>query len=293
MCCRGKLPQDFELWERVRSMPMIRVNGTTIYYEDSGGGGAPIVFSHGLLWNTTLFAPQIATLKNHYRCIVYDHRGQGRSADGFGRAIDMETVTEDAAALIEALGIGPVHFCGLSMGGIVGMRLAIGRPDLIRSLILLDTTADPEPSKLKYKMLNLVARYFSLKLAAAAVMPVLFGKSTLQDPARAEERLQWQQQIAANRSSIWRAVSGVLERQSIYEQLVKIAAPTLVVVGDEDVATPPVMAGRIERAINCAKLIVIPRAGHGSTLEQPAIVTAVIGEFLEQQAPAQSQTVAA
>ena len=137
---------------------MIRANGTALYYEDTGGSGAPVVFSHGLLWNSTLFAPQIAVLKNRYRCVAYDHRGQGRSADDIGRAISMETVTEDAVALIEKLGLGPVHFCGLSLGGIVGMRLAVGRPDLIRSLVLLDTTADEEPYKPKYKAMTAVAR---------------------------------------------------------------------------------------------------------------------------------------
>jgi len=66
-------------------MPMIGVNGTALYYEDTGGSGAPIVFSHGVLWNNTLFAPQIAALKDRYRCIAYDHRGQGRSADDAAR----------------------------------------------------------------------------------------------------------------------------------------------------------------------------------------------------------------
>ena len=97
-------------------MPMIRANGTALYYEDTGGSGAPVIFSHGLLWNTTLFAAQIAALKNRYRCIAYDHRGQGRSTDDDSRTIDMKTVTDDAAALIEALGVGPVHFCGTQHG---------------------------------------------------------------------------------------------------------------------------------------------------------------------------------
>jgi 3-oxoadipate enol-lactonase len=272
---------------------MIRANGTALYYEDTGGAGSPIVFSHGLLWNTTLFAPQIAVLKDRYRCIAYDHRGQGRSADDAGHAIAMETVTDDAAALIEALGLGPVHFCGLSMGGIVGMRLAIGRPDLIRSLVLLDTTADPEPYKLKYKMLNVIARFFGLGPVCNAIMPALFGKTSLKDPARADERLEWKQQLAANRKSIWRAASGVLERKSIYGELHKIAVPTLVAVGDEDVGTPPALAERIAGAIAGAKLIVIPGAGHGSTLEQPTIVTATIGAFLDAQKRAPSRSAAA
>jgi pimeloyl-ACP methyl ester carboxylesterase len=265
-------------------MPMVRANGTALYYEDSGGNGAPVVFSHGMLWDRTLFAPQIAVLKSRYRCIAYDHRGQGRSADDTVNAISMETVTEDAAALIEKLGVGPVHFCGLSLGGIVGMRLAISRPDLIRSLVLLDTTADPEPYRLKYMVLCFIVRYFGLRFVHKAVMQALYGKTALNDPARAEERQAWEQQLSANRSSIWRAANGVVARKSIQGELGKIAVPTLVAVGDEDVGTPIPMAERIAGAIAGAKLMVIPGAGHGSTLEQPALVTAAISAFLDAQA---------
>jgi 3-oxoadipate enol-lactonase len=271
-------------------MPMIRANGTALYYEDTGGTGAPIVFSHGLLWNTTLFRAQIAALKSRYRCIAYDHRGQGRSADDVGRTIDMKTVTDDAAALIEALRLGPVHFCGLSMGGIVAMRLAISRPDLIRSLVLLDTTADPEPYKLKFKIFNLLARLFGLKAVCKAIMPALYGKTALKDPARADERLEWEQQLASNRRSIWRAANGVIERESIYQELPKITVPTLVAVGDEDLGTPPAMAERIVGAIAGANLMIIPGAGHGSTLEQPALVTAAIDSFLDAQGRAGART---
>ena len=108
-------------------------------------------------------------------------------------------------------------------------------------------------------------------------------------PTRADERAQWTQQLIMNRSSIWRAANGVLERESIYGELGKIVAPTLVMVGDEDVSTLKALADRIVGAIPRAKLMVIPGAGHGSTLEQPAIVTAAIGAFLD----AQSERVAA
>jgi len=264
-------------------MAMINVNGTSLYYEDTGGDGSPIVFSHGLLWNTGLFEPQVAVLKDRYRCIAYDHRGQGKSADGTGRAIDMDTVTDDAAALIKALGLGAVHFCGLSMGGIVGMRLAISRPDLIRSLVLLDTTADPEPSKLKYRVLNVMVRLFGMGAVVKAIMPALYGKTTLADPERASERLTWQTQLAANRRSIWRAVNGILERKSLFEHLGKIAVPTLVVVGEEDAGTSPEQNARIADAIDGARLVVIPQSGHASTVEQPAAVTATIAKFLDEQ----------
>jgi 3-oxoadipate enol-lactonase len=236
------------------------------------------------LWNTALFAPQVGALKSRFRCIAYDHRGQGKSADGIGRAINVDTLVADAAAMIETLRIGPVHFCGLSMGGFVGLRLAICRPDLVRSLILLDTSADPEPviAKLKYRMLNVIARCFGLRTVAKSVMPVLFGKTALTDPARVHERLAWQRQLIGNRPSIWRAINGVLAREGVYDELGKITAPTLVLVGDEDVATGRANAERIAEAIRDARLVRIRHAGHSSTVEQPAAVTAAISAFLDE-----------
>ncbi|HEY8709228.1 MAG TPA: alpha/beta hydrolase, partial [Burkholderiaceae bacterium] len=86
-------------------MATITVNGVELFYEDTGGTEEPILFSHGLLWNTSLFAPQVAALKDRYRCIAYDHRGQGRSADADGSEIGMDLLTQDAVALIGALNL--------------------------------------------------------------------------------------------------------------------------------------------------------------------------------------------
>jgi len=264
-------------------MPTIRVNDSELYYEDTGGSGTPIVFCHGLLWNVALFAPQIAALKGRYRCVAYDHRGQGRSADGTGRAIDMGTLTADATALIEALGLGRVHFCGLSMGGFIAMRLGINRPDLVRSLLLLETSADAEPpgNRPKYRALNLIARLFGFGLVADSLMKILYGQTVLKDPTRAADRAAWRRQLMSNRRSIWRAVNGVIERPGIYGELGKIGAPTLVMVGEEDVATVPAKAQRIADAIKGAKLVRIPQAGHSATVEQPAAVNAAIIAFLD------------
>src|SRR5574337_1281451 len=106
-------------------MPEIELaDGARLYYEDTGPGstGQTIAFSHGLLWNTTMFAPQIAALRGRYRCISWDHRGQGKSAADHRNCIGMELVWADAVALIEKLGTKRVHFVGLSMGGFVGLR---------------------------------------------------------------------------------------------------------------------------------------------------------------------------
>jgi pimeloyl-ACP methyl ester carboxylesterase len=262
---------------------MLRVNGTELYYEDTGGRGPATLFSHGLFWDSSLFAPQIAALKSRYRCVAYDHRGQGQSADSDLRAIDMDTLFADAVALIVALDLEPVHVCGLSMGGFVAMRLGARRPDLVRSLLLLDTSADPEPPEnaLKSRLWNWFACWFGVGLLMDATMPTMFGKSTLSDPARVAERDAWRRRLRSNRQSLWRAVNGVIQRPSVYHELSRIIAPTLVMVGEEDTVTVPAKAERIAAAIAGAKQVRIPRAGHIVTLEQPQAVTQAIGGFLD------------
>ena len=263
-------------------MPRITVNGVDLFYEDTGGPGEPIVFSHGLLWNTALFAPQVAALKGRYRCVAYDHRGQGRSADAQGSEIGMDLLTDDVAALIAALKLEKVHFCGLSMGGFVGMRLAARSPHLVRSLILCETSADAEPAENvpKYRKLNFVARWLGLRFVSAKVLPILFGQTSLTDPSRAAEKAVWRKQLEGNRRSIWRAVNGVINRSAVIDELPRITAPTLVIVGDEDVATVPAKAERIAKAIPNARLVLIAKAGHSSTVEQPQVVNAAMLDFL-------------
>jgi pimeloyl-ACP methyl ester carboxylesterase len=214
-------------------MPDIHVNGATIHYEEHGAGPETIVFAHGLLWSGRMFDYQVNALKDQYRCITFDFRGQGRSevtASGY----DMDTLTEDAAALIEALRAAPCHFVGLSMGGFVGMRLAIRRPELIRSLILLETSADPEPRENvgRYRLLNFIARWLGLQLVADQVMPIMFGKKFLSDPNRAQERAMWRERMIGNhRIGISRAVQGVIDREGVYDQIDRITAPTVIIVG--------------------------------------------------------------
>lgn len=263
-------------------MATIEIGGAALHYEDSGGDEPVLLFSHGLLWSTALYRHQVAHFRGRFRCVAYDHRGQGRSAVPAMRSIDMETLYRDAVALIEKLGLAPVHFVGLSMGGFVGQRLAARRPDLVRSLILLETSADPEPpgAARRYKMMATVVRVLGVRPVAGRVMPIMFGRTFLADPARAAEREEWRRQLLANRRDIWRAVNGVCERAGVHHELARVRAPTLVVVGDEDVATPLSRAERIHGAIAGSQLVRIPGAGHTSTVEQPAAVNAALERFL-------------
>ncbi|MBZ0217928.1 MAG: alpha/beta hydrolase [Fimbriimonadaceae bacterium] len=264
-------------------MAHLDVNGVRLHYVDEGAGLETIVFSHGLLFNWSMFANQIAELKSRYRCIAYDHRGQGNSeitAAGY----DLDTLTDDAAALIEALKVQPCHFVGLSMGGMVAMRLAIGRPELLRSIILIDTSADGESAEnaSRYKMLNFIARWFGLRMVAGKVMPILFGHSFLKDPLRRKEKKKWRAQILANhRIGITRAIDGIIHRAGILQKLDQIKIPALVIYGEEDIATPPIKSQRIHAAIAGSKLVHIEHAGHSSAIERPRAVTTEISAFLK------------
>ncbi len=264
-------------------MATLDVNGTTLYYEDTGPGstGETIAFSHGLLWGTELFAPQIAALRGRYRCIAWDHRGQGRSAADHRNTIDMELVWKDAVLLLETLGAGRVHFCGLSMGGFVAMRMAARRPDLIRSLMLIETSPDPEPIENvgQYRLLTRVVRMLGPRVVRSRVLPIMLGKTILTERARHTDVARFGD-IMTRRRDVWRAVNGVIDRSGIHDELSRIAAPTLILVGDEDVATPRAKAERIAGAIPHATLVGIPRAGHSSTVEEPAAVTAALEAFL-------------
>ncbi|MFW9996868.1 MAG: alpha/beta fold hydrolase [Candidatus Odinarchaeota archaeon] len=263
-------------------MPRMMINGADLYYEDTGSGNETVVFSHGLLWSCRMFDKQVEFLKDRYRVVTYDHRGQGQTAvteSGY----DMDTLMQDAAELIERLGIAPVHMAGLSMGGFVAMRLAARRPELVKSLILIETSADPEPAENvpKYKRLNTVARWLGLRPVTGPVMKIMFGQTFLNDPTREEDRQYWKKQLLSNsRKGITRAVLGVTDRKGIYEELGNIKCPTLIIVGDEDVATVSTKSERIRDAIKGSQLVVIPRAGHTSTVEEPEAVTKAINEFL-------------
>ena len=263
-------------------MPSLTVNGAQIYYEEHGSGPETIVFSHGLLMSGDMFARQVESLARRYRCICYDHRGQARS-EVTKSGYDMDTLTADAASLIRELGAAPCHFVGLSMGGFVGLRLAIDYPDLLKSLILMDTSADPEPEDNKgpYRKLAFIGRWFGFRPVIKPLMGIMFGRTFLADPAKAAERERWKNHLLQlKRTGTSRAAHAVIDRQGVYDRLGRIQTPTLVLVGDEDVATVPAKAERLHQAISGSRLAVIPGAGHSSSIEQPGLVTRAIEDFL-------------
>jgi len=266
-------------------MPIIKIRDTEIYYKDSGADDnkETIIFAHGLLWDNEMFAPQVEFLKQHYRCIAFDFRGQGKSPATKG-GYDMDSLTEDTLELINKLVGKPVHFLGLSMGGFVGMRLAINHPQILKSLMLLETTADPEPEENQPKYLKLawIAKWLSISLVANKLMAIMFSQSFLKDESKSALQKEWKQRLnKLNRWTISEPVKSVVHRKGVYESLGQITTPTLIMVGDEDVATVPAKSHRMNKAIKHSQLHIIKQAGHTSSIEQPEAINEKVFEFLQ------------
>ncbi len=263
-------------------MPMININKSDLYFNDEGSGPETIVFAHGLLQSGWIFRNQVEAFRDRYRCITFDFRGHGRSQitqDGY----DMESLTLDVTELIERLGCAPCHFFGHSMGSFVGMRLAIRRPDLVRSLILASTSADPQPRAeiVQYQLMAAFARVFGIRIFMGRLMRTLFGRKFLSNPARAVLRADCRKALMSiNRVGASRSVRAVVHRGSFYRALDRIVQPTLVVAGGDDVAVPVSLVERVHARISGSKFLVIPYAGHTPMVEEPEVLNRALQEFL-------------
>ena len=266
-------------------MPYIELSKTNLYYEDEGKGNETLLFGHSLLFNLRMFDDQVNYLKEYYRCVRFDFRGQGQSdkpSDGY----DLDSLTDETLELIEALDCAPCHFIGFSMGGMVAMRIAVKSPEVIKSLILIDTSSEPEPpeGELRNKAMLWVAKYIGLGPLGNRVLKMFFGRHFLKDPKNKAHRKTWKNHFLANdRSAIINAVKGILYRKSFTPSLEKISHPTLILVGEEDQLTDLSKAEILHSHIENSVLKVIPRAAHMSTVEEPEFVNAAIKEFLSDQ----------
>lgn len=263
-------------------MPMIDVNGTTLHYRIDGEGTQTVVMAHGLLMDLSMYEAQLPALRDGYRVLRYDHRGQGDSA-ATREGLDMDTLCEDAAALIAALGIAPCHFVGMSMGGFVGLRLAARHPGLLRSLTLIDTSATREPwrARLRFHAMRLSARVVGLGPFIPEMLRLMFGPSTLADPAHQGMVAHWRARLAQRPRAVLRAVKPVVTRRDVSVELGNIRCPTLVIVGEEDVLTSPRCAEHMVAHIANAQLVRVPRSGHSANLEAPEQVNAVLRAHLD------------
>jgi pimeloyl-ACP methyl ester carboxylesterase len=264
-------------------MPARNVNGTSIYYEESGSGAPPIVLLHGFPLDGRVWMAQRDALSKNNRVITPDLRGFGKSpsADAF----TMESIADDVHALLKDLGALPAILGGLSMGGYAALAYAKKYPTDLKGLILIDTRAEadtPEGREGRQKMIDAV-RAKGSPAAAEAMMPKMLAPGT---PARSPDVARELRTIMESQPprTIENALVALRDRPDFRDDLASIAVPTLIVVGESDAITPPAMAETLNKNIPNSELVVIRSAGHMTSMEQPDQVNRAIRDFVAKLA---------
>jgi 3-oxoadipate enol-lactonase len=240
--------------------------------------GMPVVLSHALGLDLTMWDGLAAELGQRHAVMRYDHRGHGGSAVPPG-AYTMDALVDDAARLLREWGHGPVVFVGLSMGGMVGQGLAVRHPELLRGLVLANTTA-AYPDAAKGAWAQRIATVGEGGMAAIADMVVeryLHADFRAAHPEQAQAlRTQVLRCNAAGYAASCYAVMAV----DWQAQLPQVRCPTLVLAGARDMGATPAMAEDIASRIPGAKLQVFDDASHLSVAEQPAQFTRAVTDFI-------------
>lgn len=262
-------------------MAFVTLNGAEAFVNDAGGDGEPILFIHGLMLASDAWAAQVAAFRATHRVVTYDLRGQGRSAKTRDR-LDLDALAEDAAALIETLGLAPSHVVGFSMGAFIAMRLAARHPARVRSLTLIGPSADAEePANLpRYRVMIGFVRLFGPALLAGRLMKILFGATWLADPVNRVERDRWRAVLRRLPRSLHRAAAASARRPAIQPLLAAIRAPTLIVSGEEDRPVPPALARRVHAGVAGSRFAAFPATGHAAMIERPEAFNALLAAFL-------------
>ena len=259
-------------------MPFARVNGNMLFYRESGEGPAA-VFIHGFPLDHSLWLDQLKGLAHVRHCIAPDLRGFGKSDPTVDPVLTMEMLADDIAGLLEALGTANADIIGLSMGGYVALALWELRPDLVRSLALVDTRAGADGSEARAARDAMVDRILDKGRGALAdeMVPGLLGRTPSR---RAQARLR--SMIEGTRyETLVAALAGMKERKDRTALLATISVPSVVIGGEEDALIPPEQARALSAAIPGARTSIIPRAGHLTPIEQPDPVNQALIELFE------------
>lgn len=255
-----------------------KVEGVQIGYADIGQA-APVVFLHAFPLQRTMWAPQTSALAAEWRCITIDNRGFGESA-GVG-PFTVDRYADDVIAVLDAAGIDRATVVGLSMGGYVAFALWRRAPERVRALLLADTRAgadSPETRERRHELIEL-ARTDGIAAVADRQIIGLLGKTTRERRPEIERDVR---AIAggATVEGIVGALEAMLARPDSTPTLATLSVPTLIIVGDEDVLTPPKEARGMHAAIRGSRLEILASAGHLSSIERPAAFNVVVSEFL-------------
>lgn len=238
-----------------------------------------LVLSNSLGTTLEMWDDQAPALAERFRLVRFDSRGHGRSEVPDG-PYAIEELGRDVLALLEDLSLERVHFCGLSMGGMTGMWMAIHAPERIDRLALCSTSTHMPPADQWHERAATVRDRGMGAMADGSIERWFSG----QDRADAIERVR--QGLLDTPPEGYAASCEAIADHDLRERVGGITAPTLVIVGGEDPSTPPDHARFIAERIDGARLVELERARHLLNVEHPDRVTEeLLAHFTEEDSP--------
>ena len=258
-------------------MPLIAANGTQLFYDLTGPEGAPVVvFSNSLGTTVEMWDAQVRALASRYRCLRYDTRGHGRSPT-VEAPFSVEDLADDIASLLDALDIAKAHVVGLSLGGMTAQAFAVRHPQRVGGLVLMATAAFLPPKEAWDERVRIV----NAKGMGALVDTVMQRWFTPDTLALGPEIVRpVRERFLAIDPKGYAACCRAIRDMDLRPAIGGIAAPTLIVAGEDDPATPLDKAEEILGLVPGAELTVVPEAAHLISVEQPDAVNEILLSFL-------------
>ena len=249
--------------------------GTMAWLE--AGAGWPLILLHGMPLDATMWQPQLETVPSGWRYIAPHFRGFGSGPPATG-ALSMDEYADDVCALMDAMQLDEVAIGGLSMGGYVVFAMFRKMPERFTAMVLADTRSQSDTPEGRQGRLQLRARLAAdgPRGVAAQMLPKLLSPGA--DPEVVDVVRRMIESTGA--PGIDAAIGALMDRPDSTPLLPRINVPTLVVVGDADVITPPADSEAMQRAIPRSVLTVIAGAGHLANLEQPRAFSRALEDFL-------------
>ncbi|MEO5945453.1 MAG: alpha/beta fold hydrolase [Chitinophagaceae bacterium] len=261
----------------------IAINDISVSYNDSGSDNSKaIIFIHGFPFNKSMWDKQAAALKGNYRVIAYDVRGHGNTNAGDG-IFSIDLFVADLIGLMDNLKLDKVVLCGLSMGGYIALKAIEKFPERFEALVLSDTQCAADTEEGKAKRLKTIEHIKEISVEE-------FADESINNLFAPESFLTKKDVIAAVREmivntsklSLMNTLLAISERANSCSKLQEINVPVLIMVGKEDIITPPATAWLMHGEIKQSKLTIIEHAGHLANLENPYEFNYQLKSFLQE-----------
>jgi len=234
----------------------------------------PIIFLHGVGSDKSVWRPQLDHFAKSRHAIAFDYPGYGTSDPADSEA-DHDDFAAAILAAMDALGVGQAHICGLSLGGVVAIALHHAAPDRCASLIIADSFATHPDGRGIFNRSAKASRAMTMRELAEDRVEMLLAPNAA-DALRDEVVAT----MAAISPDAYRVGARAVWLADQRERLAAITVPTLVIVGQEDRITPPMLSRDLVSRIAGARLIEIAGAGHLTNIERPSAFNAAIDQFL-------------